>query len=255
MRKNRLLSGRTLLQLLFFAALTTGCLSTGVRSAGSVLPQAATTFSDGQLRVSVDHNCSERCETASVNFENLTAHPVEVLVRKTWLKRGAEKFPLQRLGEKRGNVKIPPKSSVKTEFAPFSPATKRRLSYVAPKAVWCSMKVDSACKEVTEASAVCAGYARSYFDVYTEAGGWIILNFPYKVEDRVETVQSPAPESLGKGPAVAPKVTDRAPAFFRQPDSVVFYKMECDEKCKCTDVTKPRRFSDDKFKPVIEDVP
>lgn len=255
MLKNRLSLGRTLLQLLFFAALTTGCLSTEVRSAGSVLPQAATTFSDGQLRVSVDHNCSERCETASVNFENLTAHPVEVLVRKTWLKRGAEKFPLQRLGEQPGNVKIPPMSSVKTEFAPFSPATKRRLSYVVPEAVWCSMKVDSACKEVTEASALCAGYARSYFDVYTEAGGWIILNFPYKVEDRVEAVQSPAPESLGKGPAVAPKVTDRAPAFFRQPDSVVFYKLECDEKCKCTDVTKPRRFSDDKFKPVIEEVP
>lgn len=244
-----------LLQLLGIASMTAGCVSNGVRSAGSVLPQAGSTFSDGQLRVSVEHDCGERCEKASVKFENLTTYPVEVLVRKTWLKRGAEKFPLQRLGEQSGNVKIPPKSSLKAEFAPYSPATKRRLSYVAPEAVWCSMKVDPACKETTEASAVCAGYARSYFDVYTEAGGWIILNFPYKIEDRVETVQSPAPESLGKGPGVTPKVTDRAPAFFRQPDSVVFYKMECDENCKCTDITKPRRFSDDKFKPVVEDIP
>jgi hypothetical protein len=254
MKRWRLFSWITL-HMTGAASLMTGCLSTGVRSAGSALPQAGTQFSDGQLKVTVEHNCSERCESASIQFQNLTAYPIEIQNRRAWLKRGAEKFPLQRLGEQSGNVKVPPKSTVKANFAPFSPATKRRLSYVAPEAVWCSMKVDSACQNTTEASAVCAGYARSYFDVYTEAGGWIVLNFPYKIDDRIETVQSPAPESLGRGPAVAPKVDDRAPAFFREPDSVVFYKMDCNDKCKCTDVTKPRRFSDDKFKPVLEDIP
>lgn len=244
-----------LVTLPLIASALTACLSTGVRSSGSELPQAATTFGDGQLSVEVDHNCGERCETMSVKFNNLSTYPMEILVNQARLKRGAEKFSLKRQGEQKGDLLIPAKGSAKAEFAPYSSANGRRLSYVAPKAVWCSMKVDSACQKPTEAEALCAGYARSYFDVYTEAGGWIVLTFAYKVGDRQELVQSPVPETVGKGPDVVPRENDRAPAFFRQPDSVVFYKMECNDKCKCTDVSKPRRFSDDKLKPVIEPTP
>jgi hypothetical protein len=239
----------------FAVSLLTGCLSTGVRSAGSELPQAATTFSDGQLRVTVEHNCKERCETVNVEFENLTTIPVEILVNQARLQRGAEKFMLKRQDEQKGNLKILPKKSASANFAPVSPSNGRRLSYVAPKAVWCSMKVSPECKNTTAADALCAGYARSYFDVYTEAGGWILLNFAYNVGGRTECIQSPAPETLGRGPDVSPKADDRAPAFFREPDSVVFYKKECNESCRCTDLTKPRRFSDDKLKPVVEPIP
>ncbi|MEN9530669.1 MAG: hypothetical protein RI932_2542 [Pseudomonadota bacterium] len=235
--------------------LFTACLSTGVRSSGSELPQAGTTFGDGQLRVSVDHNCTERCETMSVEFENLTTSPMEILVNQARFQRGAEKFSLKRQGEQTGNLKIPPKKSASADFAPYSAASGRRLSYVAPKAVWCSMKVSPECKNTAEADALCAGYARSYFDVYTEAGGWILLNFAYTVGGRTEIVQSPAPETMGRGPDVLPVSNDRAPAFFREPDAVVFYKMECNERCRCTDITKPRRFSDDKLKPVVEPIP
>ncbi|MBM3382997.1 MAG: hypothetical protein FJY29_11210 [Betaproteobacteria bacterium] len=235
--------------------LFTACLSTGVRSSGSELPQAATAFGDGQLRVSVDHNCKERCETMSVDFENLTTSPMEILVNQARLQRGAEKFALKRQGEQTGNLKIPPKKKASADFAPYSAANGRRLSYVAPEAVWCSLKVSPECKNTAEADALCAGYARSYFDVYTEAGGWILLNFAYNMGGRTEMIQSPAPETLGRGPDVLPKQDDRAPAFFREPNNVVFYKMECNEKCRCTDLTKPRRFSDDKLKPVIEPIP
>ncbi len=252
---SRSVSVLNLVAISFGATAFTGCLSMGVRSAGSELPQAGTQFGDGQLSVSVKHNCSERCETVSAKFENLTASPMEIIVNQSKLKRGAEKFAMKRQGEQTGNLKIPAKGSVSADFAPYSAANGRRLSYIAPKSVWCSMKVDAACKNSSEADANCAGYARSYFDVYTEAGGWIVLSFAYKVGDRQEFVQSPAPETMGRGPDVVPRENDRAPAFFREPDSVVFYKMECNENCRCTDVTKPRRFSDDKLKPVIEPTP
>ncbi|NBO38238.1 hypothetical protein EBU99_06620 [bacterium] len=233
----------------------TGCLSTGVRSSGADLPQAPTAFGDGQLKVQVEHNCGKRCETLTAKFVNLADNPMEILVGQSKLQRGAEKFVLKRQGKDTGNLKIPAKGSASADFAPYSAANGRRLSYVVPSSVWCSMKVDSACKQPSEGEALCAGYARSYYDVYTEAGGWIIVTFAYKVGDRQELVQSPVPEVLGKGPDVVPRENDRAPAFFRDPDSVVFYKIECNDKCRCVDVNKARRFSDDKLKPVIEPTP
>lgn len=251
----QIILGLKLLTLPWFASGLTACLSSGVRSSGAELPQAGTIFGDGQLNVGVEHNCTERCESMSVKFTNQSNYPMEILVNQARLQRGAEKFTLKRQGEAKGNLTIPPQGTAKAEFAPYSPAHGRRLSYVAPKAVWCSMKVDSACKNPSDAEALCAGYARSYYDVYTEAGGWIVMTFAYKIGDRQEVVQSPVPEALGKGPDVVPREDDRAPAFFRQPDSVVFYKMECNEQCKCTDVSKPRKFSDDKLKLVVEPTP
>lgn len=253
MRPLILLSFRSL--FLLAAVQLAACQSTGVRSAGSELPQAGTEFGDGQLKVSVDHKCGTRCETLKAKFENLTQYPMEILVGQARLQRGAEKFAMKRQGDQVGNVKIPAKGSASAEFAPYSAANGRRLSYVAPTAVWCSMKVHDSCKKTPEADAMCAGYARSYYDIYTVAGGWITLTFAYKVGDRQEIVQSPLPEVTGKGPDVVPSENSRAPAFFREPDSVVFYKMECDEKCKCSDLNKPRRFSDDKLKPVVEPTP
>lgn len=239
------------------------CLSTGVRSSGSDLPQAGTTFGDGQLKVQIDHNCGQRCESFSAKFENLTANPIEILVAQSRLKRGAEKFPLKRQDKdkekdktKGSNVVVPPRSSVTAEFAPFSPATGRRLSYVVPKAVWCSLKVDSECKKTLDADAQCAGYARGYFTVYREAEGWVIVTFSYRTSDRVETIESPAPDASHlRGPAEVPKADDRAPAFFREPNDVVFYKLECNEKCRCKNLTKPRSNSEDGLKPVLEPVP
>jgi hypothetical protein len=79
------------------ALLLPACLSTGVRSSGSALPQAGTTFSDGQLKVDVDHNCGKRCESLTAKFENTTASQIEILVGQARLKRGAEKFALKRI--------------------------------------------------------------------------------------------------------------------------------------------------------------
>jgi len=232
------------------------CMSTGVRSSGAELPQAGTSFGDGQLKVNINHNCNKRCESFSAKFENLTAAPIEVLVGQSRLRRGAERFVLRRQGKERGNVVVPPRSSVSAEFAPFSSADNRRLSYVVPKAVWCSARIDSACKKTIEADAQCAGYARGYFTVYKEAEGWVILNFSYRNGDRVAMIESPAPD-VGNflGPVEVPKADERAPAFFRDPDDVVFYKMECNEKCRCKNLTKPRSNSEDGLKPVIEPIP
>lgn len=233
-----------------------GCLSTGVRSSGSELPQSATTFADGQLKIEIDHNCGKRCESFTAKFENLTASPIEILVNSTRLKRGAEKFVVKRIDKEKGNVVVAPRTSVKAEFAPYSSANGRRLSYVVPKAVWCSMKMDSQCKKTLEADAQCAGYARGYFTVHKEAEGWVLLGFAYRIADRTEVIQSPAPDSSNyRGPVEVPKEDDRAPAFFRDPDDIVFYKMECGENCKCKNLTKPRSNSEDGLKPVVEPIP
>ncbi|MEY3902959.1 MAG: hypothetical protein RL189_2265 [Pseudomonadota bacterium] len=242
--------------LLLSVSCLPACLSSGVRSSGSPLPQAGTSFGDGQLKVEIDHNCGARCESVSAKFENLTATPIEILVNQARLKRGAEKFVLKRQGKERGNVVVPAKSSVSAEFAPFSSANGRRLSYVVPESVWCSVKIDPACRKTLEADAQCAGYARGYFTVYNEAEGWVVLNFTYKIGERTEVVESPAPDSSNlRGPSEVPKADDRAPAFFREPNNIVFYKMECNDKCKCKNLTKPRSNSEDGLKPVIEPIP
>lgn len=240
----------------FIFSVLPACLSTGVRSSGSDLPQTGTRFSDGQLRVSVKHNCDKRCESFRADFENLSAAPLEILMGQGQLKRGAEAFSLKRLGKEKGNIVVPPRGTVTAELAPYSAATGRRLSYVVPRAVWCSVKMDAACKNTVEVDAHCAGYARGYFTVYKEAQGWVLLTFAYRTGDRVEMLQSPPPETTNfQGPADTPQTNDRAPAFFRDPDDVVFYKIECNDKCKCKGLTRPRTFSDDAFKPVIEPIP
>lgn len=238
------------------ASFFTACMSTGVRSSGSELPQAATSFGDGELKVKIAHNCGSRCESLSAKFENLTDTPIEVLVGQSKLKRGASKYELRRVGKERGNVLVPPRSSVSAEFAPYSTADRRRMSYVVPKAVWCSLKIDPACKKTLEPDAQCAGYARGYFTVYREAEGWVILNFSYRSGGRVAMIESPSPQTENfLGPAETPREDDRAPAFFREPDEMVFYKMECNDKCRCKNLTKPRSNSEDGFKPVVEPLP
>ncbi|MFZ9521542.1 MAG: hypothetical protein ACO3A4_13790 [Silvanigrellaceae bacterium] len=238
------------------AVLLQACLSTGVRSSGSVLPQAGTTFSDGQLKVDIDHNCGRRCESLTAKFENTTASPIEILVGQARLRRGAEKFALKRIDKEKGNIVVAPRTSVSAEFAPFSSANGRRLTYVVPQAVWCSVKMDSECKKTMEADAQCAGYARGYFTVHKEAEGWVILTFGYRIADRTEVLQSPPPDASNfRGPSEVPREDNQAPAFFRDPDDMVFYKMECNNKCKCKNLTKPRSNSEDGLKPFVEDIP
>ena len=254
--KFRVLTFLRAILLICSASLFTACLSTGVRSSGSDLPQAGTSFGDGELKVKIDHNCGKRCESFSAKFENLTESPIEILVGQSRLKRGASKYEVRRLGKERGNILVPPRSSVSAEFAPFSASDKRRMSYVVPKGVWCSVKVDSACKKTLEADAQCAGYARGYFTVYREAEGWVILNFSYRTGGRVAMIESPAPQTENfLGPSETPREDERAPAFFRDPDDLVFYKMECNDKCRCKNLTKPRSNSEDGFKPVVEPLP
>lgn len=238
------------ISLSVMAMALTGCLSTGVRSTGASLPVDAEAFDDGTLRVSISHQCSgPRCEAIDAKFENLGEDPLTVLPSASRLQRAGQNAVLARQGESKGPLLIPAKGSAKATFVPLSDGGKSPVSYTRPKAVWCSLKTDPACKDTSKAEASCAGFAKYYYDTYMATGGWLTLNFAYETGLRKENLVSPRPGDLKLSPSVVLEKNSRAPAFFSNPDDVVFYKVACDEKCACKEVTPKRNFFlDDKFR-------
>lgn len=228
----------------------TACLSTGVRSTGAMLPVDAESFDDGTLRVSISHSCSgPRCDAFDAKFENLGEDPLTVMPSGSRLQRAGQTSVLARAGEDKGPLVIPAKGSAKATFTPMTEGGKAPLSYTRPTAVWCSLKADSACKDTKKAEAACAGFAKYYYDTYMATGGWLTLSFAYETGLRKETLVSPRPGDLKLSPAVVLEETGRAPAFFSNPDDVVFYKIVCDEKCGCKEESPKRNFFlDDKFR-------
>jgi hypothetical protein len=239
-----------LIGVVFCFGLATGCAGSGVRSTGASLPVDAENFDDGTLRVSLSHSCpGVRCDSVKVSFENLGEDPLTVNPKGSRLLRAGQGAVLQRSGEAKGPLVIPAKASVSESFVPTSEDGKTRLSYTRPKAVWCSLKSDTGCKDVSKAEAACAGFARYYYETYMSTGGWLSFSFAYETGLRKETLVSPSPRALAIPPAVVLEEDSRAPWFVSNPDDVVFYKIACDEKCSCKEVT-PRRnfFLDDKMR-------
>jgi hypothetical protein len=62
-------------------------------------------------------------------------------------------------------------------------------------------------------------------------------------------LKSPTPVALKIPPAFVPVENALAPSFSSLPDETVFYKVNCDEKCVCKEVTQKRNFFlDDKMR-------
>jgi hypothetical protein len=234
-----------------------GCLSSGVRSTGAVLPQTASEFGGNSIRISVSHSCSgTRCEKFSVDFENLNPEPMEIDVSKSELMRAGVKVPLVVKSEPTKTVLvIPPKSSLSETFLPVDKATRQPLSYVMPESVWCSLKVDSECKNPAEGEAKCSGLAKYYHRSYVSTQAWITPSFMVNSKEwvRPEAYYPNAPDFIPKEPAVALVEESDAPGWYFGGGSSVFYKVECDAKCRCREVSKPRSIqTDDRFLPVTK---
>ena len=226
------------------------CSGGGVRSTGASLPIDAETFEDGTLRATVSHSCSGvRCDSIDVKFENLSEESLTVNPAGSRLLRAGQGAVLARTGEKKGPFVIAPKDSAKVTLVPRSEGGKQAMSYTRPKAVWCSLKADPACNNLSKTEAACAGFARYYYETYMSTEGWLTLSFAYETGLRKETLASPKPQAAGIAPAVLLEENSRAPSFFSQPDDVVFYKLTCDEKCACKEAAPKRNFFlDDKIR-------
>lgn len=234
--------------------LATGCLSSGVRSTGATLPQTNDTFDDGELKVKVKHDCSgARCTALSAEFENLGEGKIEIVPSASKVARAGESFPLRRKGEEKGNIVIGPKGKADGEFEPVSKEGKP-LSYVRAQQVWCSLKVDTQCKDPSKGEAMCAGFARYYHQSYISAGGWITVEFGYKnYQNKLVKLSTTAPAFFGDAPSVQLTKNSDAPSWISSSDEVVFHKVECNDKCVCSDVGGRRNFfTDDKFLPVAQ---
>ena len=107
----------------FAASFLGGCAGGQVVSSGATLPQAATEFSDGPLKVSVSHNCSDgRCNSLTAKFENTSASPLEILAASSRLTRAGQAYPLGRVGDDKGNLVVRAHDSVSAEFQPMGEA-------------------------------------------------------------------------------------------------------------------------------------
>jgi len=236
--------------LSFLLFLLGACSGGGVRSTGASLPVDAESFDDGTLKATVSHTCpGVRCDSIDVKFENLGEDPLTVNPDGSRLTRAGQGAVLARTGEQKGPLVIAPKDSTKVTFVPMSEGGKQAMSYTRPKGVWCSLKADSACKNLAKAEAACAGFARYYYETYMSTEGWLTLSFAYESGIRKETLASPKPQAAGIAPAVLLEESPRAPSFFSQPDDIVFYKLTCDEKCACKEAAPKRNFFlDDKIR-------
>jgi hypothetical protein len=228
----------------------TACLSSGVRSTGASLPVDAEVLDDGVLKATVSHSCSGvRCNAIEVTFENKGDDPLTVSPTGSRIRRAGENAILVRTGEGKKPLTIAPKQSVSARFVPMSEGGKSVMTYTRPKAVWCSLKANSACKNIAKAEASCAGFARYYYDTYMSTEGWLTLAFAYEAGIRKETLESLKPQAAGVAPAATLREEKRAPAFSSQPDDIVFYKLECDAKCNCKEAAPKRNFFlDDKMR-------
>lgn len=244
-----MIAGATVCAAAFALLLATGCTGSGVRSTGASLPLDAEEFDDGTLKVALSHGCGGvRCDSVVVTFQNLGDEALTVQSSGMRLVRAGQSVMLQRAGETKGPLTLPPKESKKETLVPVAEGGKRRMSYTRPKEVWCSLKAPSSCKDVSKAEAACAGFARYYYDTYMSTGGWLSFQFPYQTSLRKETLVSPKPQAPKLAPSVTLEENGRAPWFSTSPSDVVFYKIACNEACSCKEVS-PRRnfFLDDKI--------
>lgn len=241
----------TLLSVLSFAGLTTACLSSGNLSTGAALPQTNAEFDDGELKATVKHHCSGgRCKSFSVEFENLSAAPVQILPTSSKITRAGESFAIAFEDKQENAVVVEPKSSKSVEFVAVGKDNVPH-SYVKATEVWCTLKVDSQCKDSSRGEALCAGFARYYHQSYVNAGGWLSLEIAYKnSQNRVSKISTTPPQFFGDSPSFQLSVNDKAPGLFTSGD-VVVHRVTCDADCKCSEPEKRRNFfTDDKFAPI-----
>jgi hypothetical protein len=247
-----------------------GCLSTGVRSTGAVLPQASETISTDWAVIEFSHNCSGgRCTGLDVTFQNLLDEVLEVRVPESKMTRAGESLSLVH-DEKvpKSLISIPPKEKISASFITVDPvgktgvtapgnisiAKKFPMTYVRPKEVWCSLKVDSACTSPNVGEADCAAVARTYYQQYVDLKGWIEVSFAVKPKsaNKFEVVRNQAPQFMGIKPPVELSVEGSSPFWYGlNSQHTVFSRYSCNDKCACSPLEATRDFvTDDKFLPV-----
>lgn len=237
---------------LFFTSLFTGCMSSGVRSSGAMLPQSPEVTADTFLKMSVQHDCSKGwCDGFQVRLENLTDAPIDILPHQSKILRAAQNFPIGVEGEDpKKEFTVPALGQLKLKMFAFDPTVgSQPLQYPKPEQVWCSLKVDSACRNPSQGEAMCAGFARAYYESYLSADGWITVKMAYRSSKTVAYLSTDKPTIIGEKPAAQVAENSNAPWWHGSGSESVFQKVECDEKCRCNVLT-PRRnfFLDDKFK-------
>lgn len=254
---NFLSSKKNVLFLLILSTLG-ACVHSEVRSSGAKLPQAETMFDDGELKVTAEHNCSGgRCDSVTLNFENLTPDNLQFLPAQSKIHRAGETYPLVKAESEdkkaadAAPVLLPPKTKKSVTLSPYSPVSKKKMSYTKVTDVWCSLKVDTRCKDISRGETFCAGFARYYHQAYVSAGGWIGFSLAYKTPWKTNTLKTLAPQNVTEPPPVVPVVNGDGPSWLSSSDERLIHKVECDDKCVCKELT-PRRnfFQDDKFLPV-----
>lgn len=233
-----------------------GCVSGEVVSSGALLPQPETTFDDGQLRVTAEHDCDgSRCKRVEVTFENIGEERIEILGQGARISRAGQSYPLVAEKEVAAKTRVlAPGQKVSAVFLPVDMRTSAPLTYVQTKQVWCSLKVHSECKNPAVGESLCAGFARYYYDTYLATSGWVSLSFPYKLRAKTETLGTVKPAVATDPPAVKPEPDTNAPSWSSSGrPGVVFHKVACDAQCQCAEVTKRRNFFlDDRFEPLPE---
>lgn len=233
--------------------LLTSCLSFGARSTGATLPQTADSFDDGELKVKLDHDCSGgRCRGFSAEFTNMTDSPIEIVSAGSKISRAGESFAIQRTGEQKGNLVIPPKATVEGTYRPVN-RDGRYLTYTKATSVWCSLKVDDECKNPSKGEAMCAGFARYYHQSYISAGGWITVEISYKTPWKTSLLTTLPPQFSGEPPSIQLTSDTDSPGWYASSGAAVLHKITCDETCRCTDVEKRRNFFvDERFLPAMD---
>jgi hypothetical protein len=259
-----------IIALLSGAGVLAGCLTTAARSTGAVLPQASEKITTDIVVVDFDHNCSDgRCSGLDATFLNLLDEELEVRVADSKITRAGESLALVH-DEKipKQVISVPPRGKVSASFLAVSSAKvvsastpkgsahgkQIQMTYVRPKEVWCSLKVDSACSNSSAGEAECAAAARTYYQQYVDLKGWIDVSFAVKPKSakKFETVRNEVPRFMGVKPPVELAAEGDSPFWYGlNSQHTVFYRFVCDEKCACSSLEAARDFVvDDKFLPV-----
>lgn len=258
--------------LLIFVLALAACLSSGqVRSAGAVLPQSPDVFDDSVIKGTLAHDCSDGwCKGFEVTLENLSESSVEIILASSRISRAGKAFPLALDGPKEGPkdggpegvIVIGPRQKKELKLRAFDPSlgssdlvdrdgnARQPLSYPRPTHVWCSLKVDKACRNPSKGEALCAGLARTYYEEHTKAAGWISVKFAYKpAGGKMVAVTTERPQFLGDPPSVKLEEKSAAPRWSSDTQEKVVQRVECDERCSCSQVGEKRNFFlDDVFK-------
>jgi hypothetical protein len=233
-----------------------GCLSAGVRSTGTLLPQTPDEISNDAVSVKISYDCSgDRCSGITARFENRLSERIEIPAVGIKLQRaGAELLLIEDEELPAKFFSIPPRDTLKVDFVAKAPKSLRPMTFVRPKEVWCLLKQDSQCTNAAEGEAQCAAAARSYYRQHIDLQGWVSLVFPVKAASwkQHEVLVSPAPAFMGVLPATELTEREDAPRWIG-PNyrDMVFIRYECDAQCACLPLETPRDFmKNDKFLPV-----